>query len=131
MVWIVFTLGSLSVVMALLTLTFPKILGKILSFFSKGNRLYLLGILRTTLGIMLLILSPQARLWWYVIIIGFLYTASGLSFFFFALRRTKKILSRFTQRPAIQIRTYAFIALAMWVFLFYALSTTVATLGLG
>jgi len=130
MIWIVFTLGSFSSVIALITLIYPGILRKILGFFSKGNRLYLLGILRTGLGIMLLILSPSARLWWYVVIIGFLYTTSGLSFFFFALRRTKKILSRFSRRPTMQIRGYALLAVVMWIFLFYALSAAVTTLGL-
>ena len=128
MVWIVLTIGSLATVAALAFLVSPKILRDIINYFSVGNRLYITGFIRAVVGIMLLILAPKARLWCYVAIIGLICTASGVSIFFFALRRSKKLLSRMSKQSDLLLRIYAFLALAMWIFLFYALTEVIPTL---
>ncbi len=128
MVWIIFTIGSFIVVFCLAALIRPKIIRSVLTFSSVGNRLYRIGFMRTIIGIMLLILAPRARLWWYVTIFGLICTASGLSVFFFALKRTKKILSRIRRQSDFILRVCALIGLIIWLILFYALLELVPTL---
>lgn len=121
MVWIVLSVGYVITAVCLAILVAPGILRKILSFFSLGSRLYLAGSLRLVLGVMLLALATQARLWGYVVGIGLLLAASGLCVFFFALRRTKKLLARLEQQSNLVLRLGALFGIAIWVVLIYSL----------
>jgi uncharacterized protein YjeT (DUF2065 family) len=121
MAWIILIAAHLSIAFYLLITIVPTALGKIITFFSIGSRLYLLGLLRLALGIMLLALAAHSRLWGYVIAVGLILAASGLSLFFFALRRTKKLLLRLQSQTNPALRLFALIALAIWAVLIYAL----------
>ncbi|MBN3038171.1 MAG: hypothetical protein JW869_01980 [Candidatus Omnitrophica bacterium] len=128
MIWIVLTFGSLATVAILAMLVSPKIMRNVINYFLAGNRLYITGFVRTTIGIMLLILAPRARLWCYVAVIGLICTASGVSIFFFSLRRSKKLLTRIRNHSDFALRLYAFLVLTMWIFLFYSLTEAIPTL---
>ena len=121
MVWFVLIVGFLAIVLCLLMLVRPKTLCSIIDFFFIGSRLYLAGVLHLVIGIILLILAKEVSLWGYVVILGLLAAASGLSIFFFPLRRTKKLLSRLQHQSNLILRLYVIIALAVWVLLVYAL----------
>lgn len=121
MVWIVLAAGYLAIVFCLVILIAPKFLSRTIDFFSIGSRLYLAGLARLVLGVMLLILATQTRLWGYVVTIGLVAAASGLSIFFFALKRTKQLLSRLQNQSNLVMRLFAIIALFIWVLLIYAL----------
>ena len=121
MAWIVLILGSVAIACCLAIVIAPKFGHRIIDFFSIGSRLYLAGFVRLLLGVLLLILASQARLWGYVVIIGLIAAASGLSIFFFALKRTKKLLARLGNQSNLLLRLLAIIALAIWALLIYAL----------
>ncbi len=121
MIWFVLVAGFLAIALWLIILVRPRCLRKIIDFLSIGSRLYLAGVLHLVIGIMLLILAKEVRLWGYVVITGLLAAASGFSIFFFALKRTKKLLCRLQHQSSLILRLYAIIALVLWVFLVYAL----------
>ncbi len=121
MVWIILIAGSLAIVLCLAILIVPKTLRRLIDFLSVGSRIYRVGVIRIVLGVMLLILATHCRLWGYVITVGLLAAASGLSLFFFPLRRTKKLLSRLQNQSNLALRLFAIVALAIWVLLIYAL----------
>lgn len=121
MVWIIFIAGWLIIGYYLAILIAPRCLRKTIDFFSIGSRLYLVGFIRLILGLMLLTLSSQARLWWYIVIIGLLSAASGLYLFFCALRRTKKLLGQIKNQSNLILRIIAIIALVLWGLLLYAI----------
>lgn len=127
---IVLILGCIAMAFCLAILMVPKIVRQMIDFFSIGSRLYLAALLRLALGVMLLILASQTRFWGYVVTVGLLAAASGLSMLFFALRRTKKLLSRLQRQPNFVLRLLVIIALAIWALLFYALLPTVPAFGL-
>lgn len=121
MAWIIVILGYLAIILCLAILTSPQLLRKIIDFFSVGSRLYLAGLVRIALGVMLLILASQSRLWGYVVIMGLIATAAGVSIFFFALRRTKKLMVRLQHQSNLTLRIYAIVGLVLWAVLVYAL----------
>ena len=121
MVWIILIAGSLAIILCLAILIVPKTLRRIIDFLSLGSRIYLVGIIRIVLGVMLLILATHCRLWGYVVTVGLLASASGLSLFFFPLRRTKKLLSRLQNQSNLVLRLFAILALVIWALLIYAL----------
>lgn len=113
--------GILAISCCLTILIMPNILRRFIDFLSIGSRLYLAGFLRLALGVMLLILSLQAKFWGYVVTLGLLSAASGVSVFFFALRRTKKLLRRIEHQSNPILRLFAIIGLAIWGLLVYSL----------
>ena len=122
MLWFILTVGYALMALCLAILAVPKILRAILDFFSIGSRLYLAGFLRLAVGVVLLILATQTRFWGYVVTIGLISAASGMSVFFFALRRTKKLLLRFKKQSNLTLRLYAIAGLIIWAVLVYSLS---------
>lgn len=125
MVQVILVLGYLIIAYCLVIVVQPKTLRKTIDFLSIGSRLYLAGFIRLILGIVLLFLAGQTRFWGYVVTIGLLSAASGLSLFFFALKRTKKLLLRLRNQSNLILRLYAIIGLALWVVLVYALLAAV------
>jgi uncharacterized protein YjeT (DUF2065 family) len=121
MLRLVILVGYLAMALSVVIFAAPKTARRIIDSFSLGSRLYLVGLIRLVFGIILLNSASQARLWGYVVLIGLLAAASGLCLFFFALRRTKKILSRLRNQSNLTLRVYAIIALAIWAVLIYAL----------
>ena len=121
MVWAIIVVGYLIIAYCLVILVEPKSLRRTIDFLSIGNRLYLVGFVRLILGIVLLFLAGQTKFWGYVVTIGLLSAASGLSLFFFALKRTKKLLLRLRNQSNLILRLYAIMGLALWVVLIYAL----------
>lgn len=121
MLWIVLIIAFAVIIYCLLILIAPRLLRKAFAFFSIGSRLYLISLLRITLGVLLLILSTQAKFWGYVAAIGLIAAASGVSVFFFALRRTKKFLNIIQNQSNLRLRFYAVIGLVIWTLLVYSL----------
>lgn len=121
MVWFVVIVGILKIACCLITLVVPNFLRKAVGFFSIGNRLYLVGFLRLVLGLLLLTLAYQVRLWGYVVTIGLLASASGMSIFFLALKRTKKLLQRLVNQSNLVLRLLVILALIIWAVLLYSL----------
>lgn len=121
MVWIIPIAGFLAIALSSAILIAPKLTRRMIDFFSIGSRIYLAGLFGLTLGIILLFLATRVRLWGYVVTLGLIAAASGLSVFFFALRRTKKILKRIQNQSNLILRLLAIVALAIWALLTYAL----------
>ena len=121
MIWVALTIAYLAIAMCLAILVKPQILRRITNFFFIGSRLYLAGVVRIIFGILLLILASQARFWAYIVIMGLLATAAGISLFFIPLRRTKKLMQRLQQQSSLKLRLFAIIGLVLWALLVYSL----------
>lgn len=121
MIWFVLTIGYLAIAMCLAILVTPQVLRRITNFFFIGSRLYLAGGVRIIFGILLLLLASQARFWAFIVIIGLLATAAGISLFFIPLKRTKQLLQRLQQQSNLKLRLFAIIGLVLWALLVYSL----------
>ena len=119
--WVILIIGFLIIIYCLAILAAPRTARRTIDFFFIGSRLYLAGFIRLVLGVGLLFLSSYTKLWGYVVTIGLLAAASGLSIFFFPLRRTKKVLSRIQNQSDTVLRLWTIVALAIWSFLIYAI----------
>lgn len=115
------TIAYLAIIACLSILIKPKVLHKLVAFFSIGNRLYTAGYVRIAFGILLLFLAVQSKLWGYVVTIGLLLIASGVCVFFFGLSRTKNLFTRIKRQSPLTLRLYAGLALAIWSILIHSL----------
>ena len=118
---LIFVAGVFVIALCLAILLAPQLLRRILAYFAIGSRLYLAGAIRIALGLAVLSLAVRARYWGYVITLAIIITASGLSIFFFALRRSKKLLFRLKDQSDSTLRLYAITGLALWGLLLYCL----------
>lgn len=114
MLWIIFILGFAIIGFCLAILIAPECLRRTIRFLSIGSRVYLSALLHIAAGIILLLLSAQAGVWWYAVTIGFIAIAGGFSLFFFPLKRTRELLSRLQNKSNLFLRLYALIALGVW-----------------
>lgn len=118
---IVFVTGVLVIILCLAGLLKPNLIRRMVDFFFVGSRLYLAGVIRLTLGLMLLLLASRSSCWGYLVIIGIIAAASGLSIFFFALKRSKALLKRIKNKSDFVLRIYLIIGIAIWSGLLYSL----------
>ncbi|MFC1631768.1 hypothetical protein ACFL1I_06915 [Candidatus Omnitrophota bacterium] len=121
MLQIVVVFGLIKIVGCLVALVKPDFLRKTIDFFLIGSRLYVVGTIRLILGGLLLILATQARWWGFVVVFGLLAAASGILFFFLALKRTKILLKRLQTQPERVLRVWVMICIAIWLILIYSL----------
>ncbi len=114
MVWIILIAGFAIIIYCLVLLAAPKLVRRMIDFFSVGSRLYAAGLIRLLLGVMLLLCSAQSKCWGFVIAMGLLASAGGISVFFLALRRTKKLLTRLRNQSDLALRLFVLVGLIIW-----------------
>jgi uncharacterized protein YjeT (DUF2065 family) len=120
MIWVVLAIAYLAIAVCLVILAAPQALRRINDFLSIGSRLYAAGAVRIIFGILLLMLASRARFWAYVVMMGLLASAAGISLFFIPLRRTKKLLQRVQDQSNPKLRLFAAIGLVLWALLVYS-----------
>jgi uncharacterized protein YjeT (DUF2065 family) len=129
------TIATIIIIFAIIgycltVLLVPRFFRYSINFFLIGSRLYLAGLMHFILGMAILSAASGARWWGYVTTIGLLWTGSGLSLFFFALKRTKRLVQRIQNQSDLSLRIFAIFALAIWTVLVYALLPAVAAFSL-
>lgn len=130
MAWIIVICGIIISGVSIAAIISPAISRGIIKFFSVRSRLYAAGIIRIILGTMLLLLSSQAKLWWFTVITGLLLAGAGIGLFFSPLRRTKELLARMQNKPDNTLRLYTSLPLVVWIILLYSLLPALGVLSL-
>lgn len=98
----------------------PKIITRFITFFAKGQRIYLAGILRFVIGAILLLAASQCRLVGVVVTLGVLTLSGGILIFVMGIKRVRAMLSWWQGRPAFFIRLLGLLALAIGALLIYS-----------
>jgi uncharacterized protein YjeT (DUF2065 family) len=113
-------IGVLIIVEGILFVLKPAVCRKLIAFFSRGRRLYLVGTLRTILAIIFLIASSKCNIPLVIIALGILFLISGIAVFTMRLERQKAILNRWEQKSPTVLRLAAIIALLIGATVVYA-----------
>ncbi len=98
----------------------PQALKQVFSFWQQGNRVYLVGVLRILIGIVLLMAASQCRLIWVVVTLGLLVLIKGVLIFILGIEKIKSMLNWWGQRPLGILRLMGLIALSIGALLLYS-----------
>ena len=112
--------GIVIVFAAVMYLLKPDIMKKLMEFFKQGKRIYLIGLIRFALAVILLLGAGQCRFAWVIILLGILFIISGLLIFILGTERVKSILDWYLKQPLTILRLLALIALAIGAVIIYA-----------
>jgi hypothetical protein len=94
MIFLVKLLSILMIVYGCLLILRPRILKKIVSYFSEGKRIYIAAGIKVIIGVILMIASSYCRIAWFVLFLGALAVLSSIAFFFLK----KKIVDMFVEK---------------------------------
>ena len=98
----------------------PQICVKIMGFLVRGRMVYLVGLLRLAIGVLLLVSATDCEHVWVVITIGVLFLISGTLVFVIQLDKLKAKLTWFSQRSMTTIRLMALLPLAIGAVMVWA-----------
>ena len=118
-----FVIGFIGIFIATIGLGFmlnPNMFKQVIVFAGKGKRLYLAGVLRLLIGIILLTTALQCEKPAIIIAFGVLFIIGGVLIFALGLEKVKSILSWWDKKPALAMRFMGLLAFIIGVLLVYA-----------
>ena len=98
----------------------PDILKHLLEFFSKGNRVYLAGLIRFLLAVLFLVSARDCRIPWAMVAFGVLFLIGGVLVFVLGPKRLAPMFDWWLGRPTWLIRILGIVALAFGGIIVYA-----------
>lgn len=113
-------IGLYFVVTGVVFILIPKSLKHYITFWSKGKRLYLVGVLRILSAGVLLLAVPQCRFRWVVAALGILNILLGIPYFIRGIEGMKEMLSFWDKRPLKAVRILGIASLAIGGLLIYS-----------
>jgi uncharacterized protein YjeT (DUF2065 family) len=117
---IIRVIGTFIVCMGLVYLIKPGVIKALISFFSKGARLYFAALVRFALAIVFLMGAKECKITWVIVVFGLIFLLSGLLIFMLGLERARGILKWYLEQPAPILRMLAIVVLAVGLIIVYA-----------
>ncbi len=99
----------------------PDFIKKVFDFFKEGKRIYLAGVLRVFIGLLLLLTVSHSTVPLAVISLGLLFLVSGIVVFAVDLEKTKVFLSHYSDLPQLIIRLLGLVAACFGLLIFSVL----------
>jgi len=113
-------LGIVVVVLGVIFLISPDAIKKYMDFWAKGKRIYPGGVLTFLIAIILLLAASEARLTWFVALLGILSLIKGILLFVLGPAKIILMINWWRTRSPLFLRLYALFALALGVLLIYS-----------
>ncbi len=118
---LIILIGAIMVFAGGLFLFNPNRMRQFLAYCSQGKRIYFIGVLRLTIGIILLLAASQCRFSLFVAILGILAIISAVIVFSMKLDTAKDFLKWWSVRSNLVLRVLSLIAIAIGVLLIRSL----------
>jgi len=99
----------------------PEIVRQIVEYFKEGNRIYVLGVVRIVIGLILLNVSFQSRLTWIVFLVGILSIASGIFIFIMKKDKVLEIAEQMVPKDKKGLYPLGAVPVVIGVLLFFSL----------
>ncbi|MBL7081134.1 MAG: hypothetical protein ISS44_01000 [Candidatus Omnitrophica bacterium] len=120
MVILVKLLGIIIVVFGVIYLLKPSIMKSYISFWKRGKRLYIGGILSLLIGVILLLAASQCRMSWFVAAFGILGLSKGIVLLVLREEKMRTMINWWAERPIAFLRVHALFALVVGALLIYS-----------
>jgi uncharacterized protein YjeT (DUF2065 family) len=113
-------IGIVIVALAIAYLLKPEIMEYLMEFFKEGKRIYLAGLIRFVLAIVLLVAARECYITSVIVFFGILFLISGLLVFIIPLEKIKAYIGWWQKQSPLLLRLMALIALAIGVIIIYS-----------
>jgi len=120
MLVLVRSISILIVAVGIVFLLSPKALKQFIAFLGQGKKLYLVGVMRIVIAVILLLGASQCRFVGIVTTLGIVILAGGIFIFALGLERLKPMLDWFNKRSLLALRLMSLVALAFGALLIYS-----------
>lgn len=117
---IVFFIGAIITVFAVILLLNPRFAKIIINFVLEGPVLYIHATIRIIIGIIFLINARSCRIPWVIITIGTLILSAGFLLFIIKLERAKRALRWYRDKSENFMRLAACLVLLLGIIILYA-----------
>ena len=98
----------------------PAIFKRVSEFFTKGKRLYFVGLMRFILAIVFFLSARECDIPWVIVIFGILLLISAILIFLIPLEKLKSIVRWWQERGAWLIRVLAVVTIAIGAIILYS-----------
>jgi len=89
----------------------PSLIKRLMSFFKKGIRIYLPGILRLALAVVFFLGARECRYAWVIFASGIIFLTGGVLIFALGPERIRRILDWYEEQPMLVFRVIALVVL--------------------
>jgi uncharacterized protein YjeT (DUF2065 family) len=113
-------IGIIIVALAIVYLLKPDVMKQVMEFFTEGKRIYLAGLIRLVLAVLLLLAARECDITWVVILFGVLFLISGLLIFVLGPERIKSIAGWFQRQSLFALRLFALVAFIIGAIIIYS-----------
>jgi len=105
------SLGIIITLMGVAYLLRPAMIKRLMSFFKKGIRIYLPGILRLALAVVFFLGARECRYAWVIFASGIIFLTGGVLIFALGPERIRRILDWYEEQPMLVFRVIALVVL--------------------
>jgi len=112
--------GILVLTLAVVIFARPATIRSFIDFAKVGKRVYIGGVIRVTLGALLLLASPRVIMPWIPALIGALMLVSGILIFSLGVQRIHAVMDWMRLRPDNTIRAFVLIPAIFGIALIYS-----------
>ncbi|OHB77562.1 MAG: hypothetical protein A2Z25_14500 [Planctomycetes bacterium RBG_16_55_9] len=113
-------LGVLFVLIGVAYLLKPKVLKTLMSFFKKGKRIYVAGLIRFALAVVFLLAATQCRKPTIIGAFGVLFLLSGLLIFVLGPPTIRRIFDWYEKQPTLLYRIIASIVIVVGAIIIFS-----------
>ena len=97
----------------------PDLVRRMVEFWGKGRRLYLAGVLRVVLGVVLVFGASACEQTGAVLAVGIIFIVGGISIFAIGLERARSVLAWWDRRSGLLVRLAPLFAVAVGILLLW------------
>ena len=120
MLILVRAIGIVIIVMGIAVLLSPRTMKQLIAFWSKGKRIYLAGVLRVAIAVILLLAASACKRVGIILTLGILILIGGIMIFALPLQKMRSMLTWWEKKPLWVLRLMGLIAIAIGALLPYS-----------
>lgn len=113
-------IGVFIVSMGAMIMLKPETMKHLITFLQQGRRLYILGLVRILLGIILILAASECRLVEVVVVLGILVLIKGFIIFIIVPEKINAMLNWWANRPSLILRFLGLFVIAIGALLVYS-----------
>ncbi|MDD5328194.1 MAG: hypothetical protein PHY02_10350 [Phycisphaerae bacterium] len=117
---IVKVIGTVIILIGVLSLLKPDTMKHLSTFFRQGKRIYFAGLVRLILAVVFLIAARECDVTWVIVVFGILFLISALAIFMLGAEKLRPMLDWFQNKSPLFLRVIAVIILAVGAIIIYS-----------
>lgn len=120
MIFLAKAIGVLIFALGCVFIVYPAWGKKVAAFWKKGKTVYVGGVIRLVIGVILLIAAAGAKQSITAAILGVVFLASGVLIFAMSLEQTKRLIEFWENQPDLILRLMCIVTIAFGALIFFA-----------